>query len=371
VSRTGYAYVPLPGGAKAIVSADDPAPARYYARLLGEALRYGLPGRRTPAALFLAAARSPAPERTLAAVLRRLRRRSEPRVDRLLDELHAAWPDRAGPRPDHLRALGLERAAGLTVFVFGGGSSPVLVAKLPGDEAALAREAEALEVAAAAGVAPLPLGRVGDAYVQEALDGRPLRVEAQLAWTAQHEELAAGLARLAASTGKDGASQEVGWNADLLPTQARAQLDEARSALELLGRTVLRHGDTSPQNCLYRGAHLVGLVDWERAQPAGAPGFDVWNAALAALEHGVGLRRWSERRVLSEFGGAWRNSDWGRRVDRAARRSVEASGASAHLVRPLELAFFARRLERRRANPHGYATGPEVAARMLELVCAR
>jgi Phosphotransferase enzyme family len=371
VRRTGYAYVPLPGGAKAIVSADDPAPARYYARLLGEALRYGLPGRRTPATLFLAAARSPTPERLAAAVLRRFRRRAEPRVDHLLSELHAHWPEHAGTRPAQLRALGLQRAAGLTVFVFGDGPTPILVAKLPGDEATLAREAKALEAASAAGVAPLPLGLIGGAYVQEALEGTPLRVDAELTWTAEHEELATGLARLAGATRTEGVPPELGWDPDRMPADARASLEDAASALEHLGRTVLRHGDTSAQNCLFRGGRLVGLVDWERAQPAGAPGFDVWNSALAALEHGVGLRRWSEGRVLSTFADGWRYSEWGRRVDHAARRSVEASGVSPALARPLELAFFARRLERRLANPPVYATGPRVAARMLELVCAR
>jgi aminoglycoside phosphotransferase (APT) family kinase protein len=133
---------------------------------------------------------------------------------------------------------------------------------------------------------------------------------------------------------------------------------------------VLRHGDTSAQNCLFEEERLSGLVDWEIARPQGAPGFDILNAAVALLDHGVGLVNWSEDRAVTCFETAWKNSPFFDRARAAARESVEAAGATARDYERLEIAFFARRLASRLADPDYYATGPASAARMLEIACA-
>ena len=112
-------------------------------------------------------------------------------------------------------------------------------------------------------------------------------------------------------------------------------------------------------------------MDWEIARPRGAPGFDVLNAAVALLDHGVGLVNWSEERAVTCFEEAWRESSFFEGARAAARLSVEAAGATSEDYERLEVAFFARRLASRLTEPAAYATGPESATRMLEIACER
>jgi hypothetical protein len=134
---------------------------------------------------------------------------------------------------------------------------------------------------------------------------------------------------------------------------------------------VLRHRDTSPQNCLFESDRLAGLVDWENVSALGAPGFDVLNAAVAFLEHGVGLVRWSEDRVLQTFRAAWVEGRYGEGARAAAAESASGAGFPESLFGSLEIVFFGRRLGRRLASKSISTTGPETAAKMLELACAR
>lgn len=385
-----YAHVPSGTRAKTLVGVDSRWPARFYARLLGQSLRYGMPARRRPALAYVTVARTGLPERLVARGLVRFPKRPRPDLDSLLDALASAWadlaPDLPGAptRPPELSALALRRASALTVFVFGGKPEPIVVAKVPGDAALLEVERRALEEAAPAGLAPRFLGRIGGAYVQQAVEGTPLRVPrvtpasaGRLEWREPHRELAAALARLAAATVRREGPDELERSLDLalkrggLDDASRRTLEAAWRDVRRLDRAVLRHGDTSAQNCLFAGDRLVGLVDWERAKLRGAPGFDSWNAALSLIEHGVGVVRWSEQRMLAAFRAAWLDSPSFAGARESGREAARAAGVSDALLEPLELVFFGRRLGRRVEAPECYATGPETAARMLALVCAR
>ena len=214
MSSSHYVQVPYPW--KASVDVREEGPSRFYAHLVSQALRYGLPTRRRFGALLGAVGRAGIPAGPVAAALRALPRRERPDVDALLDEVGASWGELAArserlPRAvGALSALALQRKIGLTVFVFAGGDAPLVVCKVPepGDDRVEA-EARALDEAAPAGVAPRHLGRVGAAVVQEALDGHALRVEpvdpdsaAAARWSDEHQQLADGLERLAEVTHK-------------------------------------------------------------------------------------------------------------------------------------------------------------------------
>jgi hypothetical protein len=134
--------------------------------------------------------------------------------------------------------------------------------------------------------------------------------------------------------------------------------------------SVLRHRDTSPQNCLFEGDRSSALSIGRNAESCGAPGFDLWNAAVAWLEHSVGLTPWSHRHVLEVFRAAWGGSEFCACARESARESARAAGVSERRLDALEVTFFGRRLGRRLETPEAWATGPQVSVEMLEVVCA-
>jgi len=357
--------------------------------LVGQALRYRMPARRRLGSLAALASRQGIPEGSLARALTLLPGRPRPDLDRLLGEVAEAWPSLRRPLaalPEdcpHLTALALSRSAALTIFAFGSGPRPLLVLKVPapGDPRA-DREADALADAAPAKVAPMSLGRVGDARVQEALVGDPLAVEPLtperarvLRWSRRFTALGAAFAELASVTAKGEHPRELderlsaaaGYNG--LDHRTRVLVTAAAKDLARLPVAVLRHGDASAQNCLFRGQRFVGLVDWESANPAGVAGSDVWNTALAYLDHGVGLVRWSEELMLETFRAAWSNSGFFEGARAAARAAAEAAGVPDSHLDALDVGVFAGRLGRRLREPGVFATGPEINARMVEIVC--
>jgi hypothetical protein len=379
-------------GFRAVIDPRSAQPARYLAALAAQALQHGLPARRRLGPVLAPLARLGLPEAAVAVAARRLPlpRHPHPELDGLLAEIATRWSDLAAasdrlPREcPPLSALALERGQARTVFLFGPSDYPLLVAKLPGDVEALENEARALTEAERAALAPRALGRFGEAYVQEGLPGRPLRVApltpeaaARLTWSDSHRQLGVGLVGLAETTAKRETPREFH---DLLePELERSPLSaSARRAASAAWRdvrrleiAVLRHRDTSPQNCLFEGGRLAGLVDWISARTAGAPGFDTWNAAVAFLEHGAGLRRWSEERVVAVFRAAQEGAPFWREATLAARAGAAAAEVPTAMLDSLEIAFFARRLISRIVDPGRFPTGPRAAAMMLEIVCAR
>jgi hypothetical protein len=147
-------------------------------------------------------------------------------------------------------------------------------------------------------------------------------------------------------------------------------LRAARAEVEGLDRAVLQHGDSAAQNCLFVDGRLSGLVDWEKAKPRGMPAFDVLNAAVAYLDFGAGLVRWSQGLVSETFEAAWGDSEFGKGVRASAKEALEAAGVDGASLGPVEVAFFGTRLGRRLARPQEYPTTSATAARHLELVCA-
>ena len=387
VSNRRFAEVRYPWSAA--VERDSPQPARFYTALIGQAMRYGLPATRRPAWAWVLGARVGAPERAMAGAIRRLPGSERPDLNDLLDRVTAAWPDLAArarnlpPTAPQLSALALQRSAALTVFAFGAGERPLLVLKIPaaGDDR-VDREVQWLEAAEAAGVSPRPLGRLGDARVQEGLPGIPLEVEplgperaSSFAWTGALGSAAEGMSRIGAATAKEGPPEEI---AEAIGRALEfPDLDEgARRALAAAWRhvsasdtSVLRHRDTSPQNCLMQHGRLSGVVDWEMAVARGGPGYDVLNLALSYLEYGVGLTRWSDARVLATFSAAWRDSGFWHDGREAARRAALAAGASEADLEPLEIAFFGSRIGDRLVRPGWHPYGAATAARELEVVC--
>ena len=381
-----YAHVRYPWRAE--VQRGSPLPARFYASVIGQALRYGLPASRTPGAAWALAARVGAPEGVLAAAIRRLPGRPRPDLDVLVAEIRSRWAelaDRATALPEsppELSVLALQRAAALTVFLFGSDPRPLLVLKLPAaGDPRVDLEVVALEVAEAAGVSPRYLGRVGEARVQEGLTGSPLRVgalkpegAAELVWSPAMAEVAEGIAKLGAATA-DGRPQreivpqmELALAYDGLDSRTRRLLAAAWADVRRSGSSVLRHRDTSPQNCLVSGERLAGIVDWELAVPRGGPGFDVWNLGLSSMEYGLGLTRWSQELVAETFARSWPASPFWRGARAAARRAALAGGAAERDLDALELCFFGSRIGDRLEFPGRHPTRPATAALNLEVV---
>ena len=389
MTRPGYAHVPSRRAPKAVVEVGAAAPAEFFARWLVSTLQHGLPARRRFGTARATVARALAPQALPSAAFRLLRASPRADLDEIRDRVERAWPDLAGrsrrlpPDPGYLTLLALARSAGLTVFVFGGPSAPLLVVKIPGDEARLQNEANALDLASAAGVAPRNLGLLDGLFVQEGMPGDPLGLApldadraAELEWSPAHAAVAAGFVRLAAATAapvrptelSDAVERALGC--DLLSRRALAILEAAWADVHDVAVSVLRHRDASPQNCLLAEGELQGFVDWENAVRHGAPGFDLWNFGLAIVEHGVGLRSWSEDAVVEAFRGAWIRSPFGHAVRSAARAAAEAAGVPRARVDALEQVFFARRLGQRLKAPAAWAVGPVGVARMVEIACA-
>ena len=390
------AYVDPLGPWRAAVAIDDPGPARLFAALVGQAVRNRLPARLLgPAAV---AVRGGIPEGALARAIRVGRRRERPDLDALVVAAVAAWPALASrarwlpPDPPPLTTLALDRRAGLTVFLLEAGAPsgrlappvPLVVLKVAAaGHGGVAVEQAALRAAEGAAIGPRLLGAVAGAVAQEGLPGRPLAVRAitpagaaSLDWPAAFDDLVAGLARLAAATARPGRPVELrdglldrDWSATGVAPAAVGAVARARSELDAVACHVVKHSDTSPQNCLFGDGRLVGLVDWEMATVEGTPGFDALNAALSWFEHGIGLVRWSDRRVADCFEVAWNRSPFMAGARAALRTTIAAAGLDEAFAPPLEVAYFARRLARRLDAPGDYPTGPPAAARMLEVVC--
>ncbi|CAN5456752.1 hypothetical protein BH20ACT19_BH20ACT19_13440 [soil metagenome] len=374
---------------QAAVQRGSPRPARFYASVIGQALRYGLPASRRPGAVWALVGRAGVPEAALTAAIRRLPGRPRPDLDALVAETRSKWREladraRALPAaPPELSVLALQRAAALTVFLFGDDPRPLLVLKLPAPgDPRVDLEVVALEAAEPAGISPRFLGQVGKARVQEGLTGAPLRVgpltperAADLAWSQGMTDVAEGVARLGAATAEGRPQQEIVPQMELalaydgLDSRTRRLLTSAWADVRRSGSSVLRHRDTSPQNCLVSAGRLTGIVDWELAVPRGGPGFDVWNLGLSAMEYGLGLTRWSQELVTETFARAWEASPFWREARAAARRAAIAGGAPERDLDALELCFFGSRIGDRLEFPGRHPTLPGTAARNLEVVC--
>lgn len=380
-----YARVPWMWGATVDVS--TPGPARFLVALFASSLRYRLPARRGRAAAT--AARIGIPEAVSASLIRRLPAETDVALDALAARIRSVWVDLAARSdrlppspPQHLGVVRLGRASGPIHLVFGDEAHPILVAKPLSP--ATRHEFDALDRARPAAIAPRHLGVFDDMTIQEGLPGHAMATEpldparaATLPTPPGFFGLLAGLERLAATTARNVAPLELvdaleaaGRDGSLDATTA-TKVRRACDRVRAIDTSVLGHGDTSAQNCLVDDRVFTGLIDWELAKPGSAPGFDSWNAGIAAVEHGVGLWRWSEDRVVTAFSASWRAApifDACRRSARAAARAAGIDDEGAHAA--LEIGFFARRLARRRARPSAYPVGPDAAAKMLEIVCA-
>ncbi len=384
-----YAHVRYPWSAA--VQRGAAPPARFYTAVIGQALRYGLPASRTPGTLWALAGRAGLPEGALAAAIRRLPGSPRPELDGFVAAAREAWPDLAARSnglpaspPARVSVLALERAAALTVFLFGEGPRPLVVLKVPGaDDRRVDLEADCLREVEVAGAAPRFLGRLGDARVQEGLAGAPLRVEpltprgaATFTWSPTLDDVADGIGRLGAATARSGPPDDIARRMDMsiahegLDATTRRALSAAWADVRRSGASVLRHRDTSPQNCLVLDGRLSGVVDWELAVPRGAPGFDVWNLALSYMEYGVGLTRWSQDLVVETFTRSWHDSPFWRDGRAAARRAALAGGAAERDLDALEVCYFGSRIGDRLLRPGWHATGPNTVARALRVVCS-
>ncbi len=388
--RGPYAHVSYPWGAR--VDLRSPRPRAYYAALIGQTLRYGMPARRRFGPLWALAGRRGVPEGVLARAVSLSPSASDPEIDDLLRSLAESWPELAGrsrrlsPELPAMSALAIARSAGLTVFVFGERTAPLVVAKIAsgGVEGRLGAETEALRAAEPAAVAPRDLGRVGTAQVQEGLAGAPLRVEPltparaeRLEFSPEHRRLVTALERVASTTaahaGPAGLPErvEAALAYEGLHPRARTLLAAAWRDVRTSERSALRHCDSSPQNCLFEGGQLTGIVDWELADLRGAPGFDVWNSALSYIEHGLGLVKWSEERAVEALARSWDASPFWREARAAARRVAATAGVEEARLDALELVFFGSRIGDRLLMPEvRRGTGTATSARMCELVAS-
>ncbi len=365
-------------------------PARFYARLINDALRFGLPARRWPGGAWAWVARRGLPDAVIAGFVAGAPRRHRADLDRSMSTIHEGWhylaaacPD-LPPAPGPLTGLALERSVGLTLFVFGERPQPLVVAKVAGARAdGVWAEAKALQEARGAAVAPRPLGRLDGLYVQEGLVGRPLHIApltpeggARLTWPSAFGELANGLADLAGATAKTAFPEEIrasvvrALGADEIDERTRGLVAAAWKDVSGLNRSVLRHHDTSVQNCLFEHGAFAGLVDWEMAVSQGAPGFDMWNAAISYTEYGVGLKRWSEGRAVATFVSAFSGSPFWTHARQAARQTLIAADVPDAVHDSLEVVFFASRVGDRLSPRLAYPIGTSSAASMLRAVCA-
>ena len=353
-----------------------PGPRRFLAGLVDQQLRFRLPARRSPSWAWSYAARHGAAGAVVPLAVATARRRSRPDLDRLVS---------CGGQPAGSPALALDRPSAATVFVFDPDGRPASVVKRAqaGSEG-VRREAAALRRAAPAGVAPRLLSDSDDdTFVQEAVAGTPwgppelaARRPEQVDWDSAWAGLADGLARLASVTAQRSPAvdtspvEQVLADADLDVTTRRL-VTAAHHDVAALGVSVLRHGDLSGQNWLVSEGRFSGIVDWETAEHAGTPGFDVLHAAVSWFEQGVGLTRWSDGEVAAAFAVAWERSPFFDRVRAATAESLAAAGVVAAACEPVQVTFFARRLGRRLQRPEAYALGPSGAAAMLRAACGR
>ncbi len=390
MARARYIHVSRPW--QAVIDPRASGPAAHYAALVNQGLREGLPAARPAGAVWAAVARRGLPERVLARAVGRFPRVTDPELDRLGTALGRRWPAFAelapglpGEAPPTLALLALERSAGRVVFAFGSDPAPLLVVKIAhAGHRGAEREAAALAEAAGLEIAPRDLGELDGARVQEALPGRTLRVAplrsaraASAAWPDALEQLTGSLARLAAATRKHERAEELDLPVELalapgvLGDPARRRLSVAWERLKGLYTAVLRHGDTSAQNCIFLDGRLRGLVDWEDAWPLAAPGFDALNAALAYQEHGLGLVRWSPGAVVEAFHASWPDSPFWSAGREAGVAAARAGGVPEDLLGDLLVAFFGHRVIERLQEPGVQPTTAATTARILDIVCAQ
>jgi hypothetical protein len=306
-------------------------------------------------------------------------------MDSLRQALIEGWGDLAassGRLPasaPELSLLCLRRSLGWLVFAFGPAEDPLLVCKVPdADDPRVDEEAEILRSVEHLGFAPRYLGRVSRARVQEALPGRPMRLAPLAAsqavaagWDGQLAAVADALLRLAQrSTGPGLPPRALSPEAEsLLSPSTVARVLASVERLARLDVSVLCHGDTSAQNVLTHEGQVSGLVDWEFAA-RGTPGSDVLNLAHSVFEQRLGLLRWREAEVVDAFAAAWTAAPLFVEGRRAARAAAAAAGVPDSLAGDIEIAVYARRLQRRVDLPEKYLVGAEMAASMLETVCA-
>jgi hypothetical protein len=386
-----YVHVRYPW--RATIDLSAPEPARFYLALIAQTLQCGAPASRPGGRAWSRLVRRGIPERSLAELLRRtgpLRREADapvvtPEVVRARwEQLRASDPSLPAAPP--VSVLEIARNSAVTTFVFGDGPTPLVVVKnARAGQDGVATEVAALQQAAGTGLAPRYLGAVsGLGEVQRGLPGRALDVKPvttrsarDLAWRPEHQALADGLVRLGCATRTPVVPEptrsgmvSLALGHPGLSAGTRRALGEAQEALGQVEIAVLAHVDTSPQNILYAGGRLSGLVDWADACSAGVPGSDMFNAAVSYIELGVGLVRWDDRSLQGAFDAGYLESDFGRRARLAGRDGAEAVGVPRELWPGLELAFFARRLGWRMSRPDRFPTSAELALRALESVRA-
>jgi hypothetical protein len=326
------------------------------------------------------------PTQALAKALKVAPRRSDPALDSFRAELEASWEQLDGamtlPRFDGM--LVLERAAARTIFMFAGGVHPVVVCKIPRNAPdTIEREASALVKAGSFGLAPRFLGVAAGSWVQEGIAGAPLEVQpiepddiVPLPWPEGLAQTSRALERLAAGTSASaGLDENVrrllegAASSELVSRATRHRVEKTIDDLEEMNTGVLKHSDTSPQNCLFHEGSFRSFIDWEMAEMNGMPAADVLNGAVSYLEHGIGLARWSEDAIVESFRSGWSSSPFFEAARAAARDAASAAGVGG-VIGSLEVAFFARRLGRRLVSPDRFPTGPRTAARILDIVCA-
>jgi aminoglycoside phosphotransferase (APT) family kinase protein len=224
--------------------------------------------------------------------------------------------------------------------------APVLVGKLPrrtGDAAGLAREAENLRavgralsddsvpaVVAFEEELPRPL------LLEKALPGTPLS-RAALRRDRRHssaEAVAGWLERLALATARtpDGNAWYERLVREPLRSVATAEpqlrgvveltLERAGQLLDASLPLVFEHGDLCHPNLLISDDGRVGVLDWERGQPAGLPGFDLFFFLAYAADGG-------RHRVTDAFFG---RNPWAWQI---AGSYAERLGIDRTLLRPL------------------------------------
>jgi hypothetical protein len=247
----------------------------------------------------------------------------------------------------------------------------VLAAKLPrrvGDAAQLAHEAANLRAAAAAlgddgttpGVVAFDEDLRHPLLLQRALRGTPLNGSALRRIGAPALDAVAGWCdRLAAATASpaDPAARE---RLVLEPVRLLAERgdvadpirDLARRTLPVAGRLaggdlpqVFEHGDLGHPNLLLDRAGRVGVLDFERAEPAGVAGHDLafflTYAAIAIPAHPsadavgaafYGARPWAMERLVRHLGGLGVSAAWADAVLAVSCARILAAACAGGLV---------------------------------------
>ncbi len=377
-----YAFVRRPR--PAWVDVGSPHPARLLLDLHSHALNHGMPARRRGGPLLAWAGRRGLPVVPGAAVLRRLPAGPVPQLDRLLNEVARSWDELAAcstripATAPALSALAIQRASGRYVFVLADARHPVLLLKPRPHEVQVDPEDVALSALSPTGIAPRRLPSVAGLSVQEGLPGRPLWVVApgrpqwSKGYTAHYDALGAALVRVSELTACRGGldlEHYLGLVVGHVDSSVTADVvDAARRDLRSLDTVSLQHRDLSAQNWLVDGSSFVGIVDWETADPGGVPGHDALQAAVALLEHGVALRRWSQHEVVRVFRQAWPDEPLFASARTWHRECVRASTGSDRLADQLVIAFFARRLGRRISGGGPETLSVATLTAMLEIV---